>query len=390
MTQPAAPVALLNSLSEEEAAQSSKASAVRFYRPELDVLRFCAFGIVYFGHALTVYADSPDWLKALKTIAGVGVPLFFALSAFLVTELLRTEKILTGGVDIRAFYQRRILRIWPLYFLVLGIGFLLSHLNPGTPVSVYALMGYVLLLGNWYTGRHDYLPFGLGPLWSIPIEEQFYLLWPWLVRSANRRAVAFICFAAFICSHATLLYLCYRHTLYNPTVWTNSLVQLQYFAIGVGLCALLNGSVPKLRGMLRVPIILGGFLVFPAAEYLFNAAGIRGQEGYSSIPHTFPTFLAGDISVILILVGFLGCKSLESWRSLRYLGKISYGLYLFHPFALRIADHMALSVGLDSLAIASVAGLLVDVGIAWLSYEYFEKPFLRSKERYAIVKSRAV
>lgn len=392
MTRSDARVALIDRLPDQQEVQESsapRASSIRFYRPELDVLRFCAFLMVFLGHAITVYPESPDWLKALKFIPGFGVPLFFALSAYLVTELLATEKRLKGTVNVPYFYSRRILRIWPLYFLVLGAGFVLSRVYPGAAVPVPALFAYMLLLGNWYTTRYGYLSFGLGPLWSISVEEQFYLLWPWVVRIVTRRSLALICLCGWICSQVTLLYLCFHHTLNSPTVWASSVVQLQYFAIGVGLSLYLNGSAPSIRGGLRLLIILCAFLLFPIAECVFDANGIRGLEQHSSIAHTYPIYLCGGVSVLAILIGFLGCSSLESWRSLRYLGKISYGLYVYHPLAIGLAAHVVEPLGLNSQFII-VVGLLADIGIAWVSYEYVEKPFMRMKERFAIVRSREV
>ncbi len=390
MTRSVTRVALLDRLPDQQEVQqisAPKPSPARFYRPELDVLRFCAFLMVFLGHAITVYPESSDWLKALKFIPGFGVPLFFALSAYLVTELLTREKRLKGTVNVPYFYSRRILRIWPLYFLVLGAGFVLSRIYPGARVPLPALFAYMLLVGNWYTTVYGYLSFGLGPLWSISVEEQFYLLWPWVVRITSRRSLALICLCGWICSQMVLFYFCYHHTLNSPTVWANSVVQLQYFAIGVGLSLFLNGSVPSIRGGLRVLIILGAFLLFPTVECLFDRDGIRGLEQHSSFAHTYPIYLFGGISVLAILVGFLGCSSLESWRGLTYLGKISYGLYVYHPLAIGLGAHVVDSFGLNSQFII-VAGLIADIGIAWISYEYLEKPFMRMKERFAIVKSR--
>lgn len=344
--------------------------------------------MVFFGHTLVVRADSPAWMKALKSIPGLGVPLFFALSAYLVTELLRAEKAFTGSIKVGAFYSRRVLRIWPLYFFVLGMGFVLSRLYPDTPISWFALLCYTLLMGNWYTSRYGFLSFSLGPLWSIPVEEQFYFSWPWIARTVSRPVLALICLAGWLCSQTMLLYLCYHHASSSPEVWTNSIVQLQYFAIGAGMSIWLNGSVPKIGVPLRLLFVVGGFLLSPLGEYLGNANAILGER--SSITHLYPTYLVGGVSVTAMLIGFLGCTALANWSAVRYLGKISYGLYLFHPLAIVQSEYILHNLGLDSPGISTPAALLIDIGIAWLSYEYLEKPFLRLKERFAVVKSRAV
>lgn len=391
MTETGQGAVLLQSGPEQSESQlpTTETPNARFYRPELDVARFCAFLLVFLGHAVDPTPASPLWLKLVNCLPGLGVPLFFALSAYLVTELLLREKRLTGAVNVSFFYGRRILRIWPLYFALLGLGFVVSRVYHGEVITVFALVSYLLLLGNWYTSRYGYLSFGLSGLWSISIEEQFYLSWPWILRIASVRTIALISFAGWICSQASLWYFCSTRDLNNPAEWTNTLVQMQYFAIGVGICLFLNGSLPRMRGWVRVLVIISGFLLYPAAELLFNASAVRALDQRSSVAHTFPVYLVGDVSVLVILIGFLGCSSLQSWSRIRYLGKISYGLYLFHPMAIGIAQNIHPQWTRNSPFVTVVA-LSLSTGIAWMSYDYLEKPFMRMKDRLAIVKSRGV
>ena len=113
-----------------------------FYHPELDILRFFAFFAVFFHHALprqaSIYIDAglpanvTQWLLAAKEAGAFGVDLFFALSAFLITELLRREYVNRGTFGLRAFYVRRALRIWPLYFTFLAATiFVIPMILPG-------------------------------------------------------------------------------------------------------------------------------------------------------------------------------------------------------------------------------------------------------------------
>jgi peptidoglycan/LPS O-acetylase OafA/YrhL len=102
---------------------------IRFYRPELDVLRFVAFLMVYLTHTIPVDSSLPSWLKALSNATGLGVPLFFALSAYLITELLMMEKSTSGSIALQSFYMRRCLRIWPLYLSTILVGCLLGLLH---------------------------------------------------------------------------------------------------------------------------------------------------------------------------------------------------------------------------------------------------------------------
>jgi len=356
----------------------------RYYRPELDVLRFMAFLMVYVGHTLSVDGSAPALLKALKGFAGLGVPLFFALSAYLVTELLTMEERTNGSINILYFYGRRILRIWPLYFVVLGFGFYLSHVY-GPPISMVALLAYAFLVGNWYTGSFGYLSSGVGPLWSIPIEEQFYLLWPLVLRRFSRRTTATICALAWFVSQAALIFLCSRNVPNNPSIWTNSLVQLQYFATGAGLSLFLQGAIPRIRTVTRLGLFISALLLFLTAEWVFNT-----HQDRSSINHTFPQFPLRGVAILMLLLAILGWSSIGRWRSLRFLGKISYGLYVYHALSFQFAANVAHKMGYDSALVAAVAGLSVDIGVAWLSYEYLEKPFLRLKEKFAVVKSAAI
>src|ERR1700758_1374563 len=131
----------------------------RFYRPELDVLRFFAFLGVFIFHAaprtMDFYdrAGYPHWLSSLLIptfgAGAYGVDLFFALSAYLITSLLLRERSATGALDLRGFYLRRILRIWPLYLAFVAFAAVFAALVPGQHLPMKYVVGYSLLAGNW-------------------------------------------------------------------------------------------------------------------------------------------------------------------------------------------------------------------------------------------------
>lgn len=367
----------------------SRSSQSRYYRPELDILRFLAFLMVYLGHALDVSMASPQWLKVLKHLPEIGVPLFFALSAFLITELLTLEKRATGTVNVTSFYRRRILRIWPLYFVFLGTGFILSHVLAGRGMSWSALAAYLFFAGNWFTALDGYLPTAMTPLWSIAVEEQFYLFWPWIARYSTRRAIGIICFIAWFVSQATMAILCLNHAFVHPVIWVNSLVHLQFFAIGGGLSVYLNGSLPKIRGYVRLMMGIFAFAIFAVSNYLLNPSrGTLGAYNPSSITRTYPKFLLYDVSILLLLIAVLGPSALERFKMMQFLGKISYGLYVFHLPCLIYLMKAQASIGWNSSTGVLILGFPFAFVTAWLSYEYLEKPFLRMKEKIEIVKSR--
>ena len=114
-----------------------------------------------------------------------GVDLFFVLSSFLITELLLREKSLLGEVDVRSFYIRRVLRIWPLYFAFLFLAAAMQWFVPGQHIGWRAAVGFSFLAGNWWIVFHGFPSSVIFPLWSVSIEEQFYLLWPAAVKRAG-------------------------------------------------------------------------------------------------------------------------------------------------------------------------------------------------------------
>jgi peptidoglycan/LPS O-acetylase OafA/YrhL len=341
----------------------------RFYRRELDLLRLAAFALVFIGHSLDT-RTSPT-LRTIGRAGMFGVPVFFALSAYLITELLTREKSAAGTVDLRRFYVRRILRIWPLYFTVLFAGFVLTRIVGGAvPISFHALLDYLFLVGNWNAGMHGFLRYGMGVLWSIGVEEQFYLVWPALMKYAERTTVAGVCLLLWVASQAFTLALC-RHSQSSDLVWCNTLTNMQYFAIGGMLSILLAGKLPSWNAFGRTLLILGGltvFLLFP-----------RNDASTS-----FFSFLMADIGVLLLILGSAGAEVPEKMSGLVYLGKISYGLYIFHLIVLDIARHLSHG-GIVSELVIGVSGSIL---VAHLSYRYLERPFLRLKERFEVIPSR--
>jgi len=191
--------------------------SVRFYRPELDVLRFFAFLGVFIFHAaprtMDFYnaAGYPHWLSSLLIPAfgagAYGVDLFFALSAYLITSLLLRERAATGALDLRGFYLRRILRIWPLYLAFVAFAAIFAALVPGQHLPTKYVVGYSLLAGNWV-----YVFYGLPasfatPLWTVSIEEQFYLAWPLALRKASVRTMAIIAVGILVVANAWRVWL---------------------------------------------------------------------------------------------------------------------------------------------------------------------------------------
>ena len=335
------------------------------------------------------------WLLAVKDAGNFGVCVFFFLSAYLITELLRREVASTGTVALSAFYVRRILRIWPLYlgvlaaYALLGLRFHAFRIEPGR------LLASVFLAGNWYIAFHPAILTPMRALWSISVEEQFYLAWPLLLKHAGRRAVlvsAWTVLAGALGVTAALAFTQPAKWL-HVTAWVNSFVQFQYFALGALVAMLLQGRLPRLRAVARL------CCVAPAAAFALVAAGVCQikRTPVSTNPAALPTgYLLVGCACVLLFLGVLGLRWVPPVTV--QLGKVSFGLYVFHETGFFFADEMYRHVpGLAALQQAHWAwalaanklfALAVTVPLALASYSFWEKPFLRWKDHFTVVRSR--
>jgi peptidoglycan/LPS O-acetylase OafA/YrhL len=367
----------------------------RFYRPELDGLRFLAFFLVFLSHTIPLNHHSPHWLIAARSGCAFGVPVFFVLSAYLISELLVREKEATKSVNIKKFYTRRALRIWPLYLLTVLAAYSLSKLNlvlnqfPGDrPMTLAALFSYLLLAGNWYTVMRGFLPLGIGTLWSISVEEQFYLIWPSIIKYGDKKVLLGACATGWISSQMAVLALCYFGVQISPELWTNSLTHLQYFAIGAAMSAISGGKVPAWSATTRILMILSGIITFFLANEIFNA---YMYEEKASISKTYPGYLIAGLGAYLITSGALGWRWPSQLKMLPYLGKISYGLYVYHLPVVIIATGIAQKIMNKHTSIfVTCVALPTTILISTFSYRYIETPFLRLKEGFTVVKSRGI
>jgi peptidoglycan/LPS O-acetylase OafA/YrhL len=368
--------------------QITPSSTGRYYRPELDVLRFVAFFLVYVQHSISLEVDSPRWLVALGYSAVLGVPVFFTLSAYLITELLTMEKRSTGSVDVRSFYIRRILRIWPLYFLILGGVFAFSRLYGHAPISFPELTAYIFFAGNWYAGQHGLMGSGGAALWSISVEEQFYLIWPLLVRFLTRRRLGTVCCVAWVLSQIAVFAICLSSNAADHALWTNSLTQLQYLALGAGASLFPNGSIPVFRSITRLAMAATALLIFYAPTLILVPTSLVENP---PPPIIGLELLATGAAATLLLFAFLDSSLFEGWHAFRYLGRISYGLYVYHMLCIRAVWRAALQFHAElSQITAAVLGMVLTIAVASVSYRYFESPFLRIKVRFEAVRSRAL
>lgn len=387
----------------------------RAFFPALDGLRAIAFLMVFGQH---YFALPWGW---------TGVNIFFVLSGFLITGILFDSR--NDPHRARNFYIRRTLRIFPLYYgIFLGLLLIdpifhwqwsaawlawplyfanfLRFLSPSSAVTNSPLQ----LAGNaWLTSPllpHTQLY--LGHFWSLCIEEQFYLIWPWIVFwLRSRRALLWICSSAVIA--VPLLRILAQHTaptwmLRGDLLDRATPFQLDSLLLG-GFVALLwrtgHAQRERLLAVGRSAAVVAGLV---AASYLAFTIHPSALPSWSRAYHypswnfTFGLTFVNLFAAALILC----CLSSSGWlahllrlRPLRWLGRISYGAYVFHDIFHDLYVHTALALGRHVRAFAGHAEIITGALAlsatclcAWLSYRYFESPFLNLKERWTIRPAR--
>jgi len=376
-------------------AAAPPARAERFYRPELDALRFFAFLGVFIFHAaprtMDFYnaAGYPHWLSSLLiSIFGAGaygVDLFFALSAYLITSLLLRERSATGALDLRGFYVRRILRIWPLYLAFVAFAAIFAALVPGQHLPMKYVVGYSLLAGNWIYAFYGLPASFATPLWTVSIEEQFYLAWPLALRKASVRTMAAIALGLLAVANAWRVWLAVTAAPVERIEY-NTFTRLDPIAFGI-LIALFGHKLPCFTRQQRAAMLGGGVATWVAVFAFTVTFGVSTVTTWRmALGHPF-TALAS----VVVLLSVLGSQhGFLRNQGLLYLGKISYGLYVLHEFAHFCAMRIVPASTPGMVLAQSIVGLALTIVLAAASYRWLESPFLRLKERFAHVQSRPV
>ena len=370
-------------------------AAGNFYRPELDILRLVAFLLVFVHHTAPRHGLIPhlgtqlsSLITSLAKACGFGLCLFFALSAYLITELLIRERNANGKLDIKAFYIRRALRIWPLYFLGLGIGVALALLRH-QPDVLGRYAAYAVLAGNWYCVAH-LASAGKSPLeilWSISIEEQFYLFWPWMAAARARRLLQISAVSLLAVSALALVFIA-RKGASTDAAWFNSFVQFGMFGTGAMLSLKLRGSAPRLGIASRIAVGFAALVLWYIASAVFH---IKDPGPATSAFNLLAGYAAVALGCMLLLLSVMGISPMKLPRVLIYLGRISFGLYVFHELGLNVASSFLHKLGVAQPRIVEAfLGLAITIALASLSYNFYEKPFLKLKKRLEVVKSRPV
>lgn len=337
----------------------------RYFAP-LDGLRCLSIVAVIGLHAL-------GELDPVFGRGGMGVQLFFVISGFLITTLLLREQERNGRISLRDFYVRRTLRIFPLYYAVLGLYVVLvfameRHTAEGA-AFFHNLPAFLTYTSDWFIPLdRERVIFYFA--WSLATEEQFYLFWPCV--------------------------------LYFARSWRTPLVVISALLLGdlaaeaaVGAGWLAQNPVPgRIVTSIATPICMGCILAYACHSPRAFGAAYRVLGRSWSLPAALGLLAVAygarstpEILVFVVMTLVLGAACIRpdpGWMRLlanpvaRYVGTISYGMYLLHMLALNTARRLPVPDGWPVF----LAGLAITVAAAALTYRYFEQPFLRLKDRF--------
>jgi peptidoglycan/LPS O-acetylase OafA/YrhL len=335
--------------------------------PALDGLRAVAVAAVMVFH---FGAASFYWAK-------LGVTLFFVLSGFLITLLLIRERERTGSVSLRNFYIRRALRIFPAYyvFLLLSFGWMLIE-GLDIPAALVLSAGFYVLNYVQAFGAFRNTPVSHG--WTLGVEEQFYLLWPAMLRAAWNRKLAPEALVGFALGAILLWRVILVAGDLVPDGYQYYAFDTQFDALlvwcGLALCVRRDWVQRTAHAISVTPIA-------PLLTVIILAAGhqIPLDVWYLTIGNFFDALLLAILLVQMMMLHPHPAWRWIQWRWVRFLGAISYPLYLYHQLGRRIVD----SIWQPRFAVWIVVATTVSLALAIGSYYFVEKPFLKLKTRFA-------
>ncbi len=369
----------------------------KIYFENLDGLRTVAFLMVFFSHIWrNLYFRFEN--EGLNTVVGkvldvgpLGVNLFFVLSGFLITYLLLVEVGETGRVNIKNFYVRRVLRIWPVYYVVVLLFVFLIPSLIGQLSKEYAeirpwnIVNYLLFMVNF-----DHINYGINfrwatVLWSVSVEEQFYLFWPLALSILSIKRLPF--FLAFLIISSLIfrgLYFdSYRMVQYNTL---SVLGDLSIGALGAWLSLNRYDFVSKLVGISsgwKVLVYTTGFTILIFRYTIFEGMYLTPLIG-----------LLGSVYFLFIILEQTYSSNsfykMKQFSILTQYGKYTYGLYSYHFIAIFIVNGFRTYFNFDPLnglffCFAVVASLVLSVVGARISYSYMEEPLLKLKSKFSYV-----
>lgn len=361
--------------------------------PGLDALRFFAALCVMLSHIelIKAYFSLPNQFNTpvFFELGGIGVSFFFVLSGFLITHLLFKEKEKNGQVSIVKFYWRRVYRIWPLYYLLVFLGFFVFPYFSMVRLDYFAdqmeiyfvpqLILNVIILPNIGYALFQPIPH-IGHLWSIGIEEQFYLIWPWIIRKVKNYGYFFILgIVLLIFLKLISLGLFYEGFLSEKVKKIIAMSKFENMMIGALGAYLLKVNHALLR-LVYQPVVLFVSLALIPILIFYTPQSI--QDGIYLL-------YALIFAVIILNVSTNRASFLKiDHVFVNKLGTYSYGIYMYHFFIVAIVVKTTLffinpfESGWLYNIIVYVFSVVITIVMSWISHEYFESYFIRTKDKH--------
>jgi peptidoglycan/LPS O-acetylase OafA/YrhL len=350
----------------------------------LDGLRCLAIVPVIWHHA------TPHPLDGVLGRGPLGVDLFFVISGFLITTLLLREQERTGTVALGAFYLRRSLRIFPLYYAVLGAfvlhALLVREHGPVRDHFLRSVPTYATYTSNWFTDFEVPHAVVFSFAWSLATEEQFYLVWPWVIvaagalgrrRQGDQRQGAALALPALFMVTLVLLDQATERGWLAAVVPLGALAtrMLRSISTPIGLGALLALGLRWPRTRAALTAILGRRASAPLA---FGGLALIAIEGWPLLHAHLAMIALVGACVIRPDHGLRGPLEL---RPIAHVGVVSYGLYLVNVPVI-VATRRALGPANESTLLVFGVGLAASVAVATLTYHLLEAPFFRLRDRF--------
>lgn len=318
----------------------------------------------------------------------MGVSLFFVLSGFLITYLLLQEKESTGKVKVLYFYMKRVLRIWPMFYAVVIAGFIVIPVIAGSfslqPIKEH-LLWFITFTNNFDRVITDFSGIdnsSLGVLWSVAVEEQFYLFWPLILIFTNRKTLPFIAATLILIS----AYYRHTHSLSVNHIFYSTFSVMGDLAVG-GIFAYFGYYSNSFRTFFfelkshwrfAIYVILGCII---ANHSSFLTTGNFASAGRIPLTLCFALVIADQCFSGNIRSG------LSRIPGLNKMGVISYGFYCLHMFSIVIFQKLNAFLGYSKISTpvfyTELVGAFVLTFIAsLLSYRFFESKFLKLKSKF--------
>lgn len=379
----------------------------KVFFPNLEGLRFLAFFVVFINHATgslgyNNHSESFGFVRSHFFLNGnLGVSFFFVLSGFLITYLLLKEKELTGTINIRYFYLRRVLRIWPLYFLIVALClFVFPALNStlpkwfpiGTSISEINPWLYVTFTGNFdylYNGINNVL---IGVLWSVSVEEQFYLFWPLIIAFVPRNYLMRTFIVLILGSIAFRFFYAQGNAM---IIKYHSLSSLSDLATGAVIAYLackenIKNRFQKLPKNRIIGVYLLLLILVPLRFYTWKF-GVYYNHVSSLVPVVFSSIFA-----FIIMEQNYSKNSfykVSNFRLISSWGKFTYGMYCYHMIVFFVVLYLFHLMGINLHGMSKYTFLFISfisffstILISEVSYHYYESIFLRMKDRFSFIK----